>query len=197
MWNRDERYYTPGSWHGTLAFDGGPLLTQFSHYIDILLWLVGPVKVTGADFADICHQELTDFEDCGVVSFRTKSGGIGTLNYSTAVPQKNLESSITIIGSKGVIKIGGQYMSDVVVCDIDDYEMPQLAPANPPNDYGPYKGSAANHSFVIKNVVDTLLHGAKPTAEWQDGATLIKTISDIYILRTADYACRKPLRYRP
>ena len=78
------------------------------------------------------------------------------MNYSTAVWDTNLESSITIVGEKGTIKVAGQYMNEVVYCHIKDYDMPELAPSNPPNDYGAYKGSAQNHHLVIQNVVEKL-----------------------------------------
>ena len=77
---------------------------------------------------------------------------MGCLNYSTAVWGSNLESSMTIVGSNGSVKVGGQYMNEIEYCNIKDYQMPKLAPSNPPNDYGPYKGSAANHHYIIENV---------------------------------------------
>jgi UDP-N-acetyl-2-amino-2-deoxyglucuronate dehydrogenase len=81
---------------------------------------------------------------------------MGSLNYSTSVWDKNLESSITIIAENGSVKVGGQYMNEVEYCHIKDYTMPELPPSNPPNDYGQYKGSAANHHYIIENVVDVL-----------------------------------------
>ncbi|MCB9165709.1 MAG: Gfo/Idh/MocA family oxidoreductase, partial [Flavobacteriales bacterium] len=133
-WNRDERYYKPGSWKGTQAMDGGTLFTQFSHFIDILYWLFGDITDINARFADFTHKGLTEFEDSGLVNFRFVNGGIGAISYSTAVWDKNLESSMTIIGSKGSVKIGGQYMDQVEYCHIKDHEMPTLAPTNPAND---------------------------------------------------------------
>lgn len=154
-WNRDERYYKPGNWKGTQNLDGGTLFTQFSHFIDIMYWLFGDISDINARFADFNHKGITEFEDSGFINFSFLNGGMGSINYSTAVWDKNLESSITIIGSKGSVKLGGQYMNEVEYCHIDGYELPTLAETNPPNDYGPYKGSAANHHYVIENVVDT------------------------------------------
>ncbi len=182
-WNRDERYYKPGNWHGTADLDGGTLFTQFSHFIDIMYWLFGDIKNIKGNFADFTHQKLTAFEDSGFVSFDFVDGGMGTLCYSSAVWNKNLESSITIIGEKGTIKVAGQYMNEVVYCDIDGYVMPELAPSNPPNDYGPYKGSAQNHHYVIRNVVDTLTHGANPTTTLVEGSKVVEIIEKIYKCR--------------
>lgn len=182
-WNRDERYYKPGNWHGTADLDGGTLFTQFSHFIDIMYWLFGDIKNIKGNFADFTHQKLTAFEDSGFVSFDFVDGGMGTLCYSSAVWNKNLESSITIIGEKGTIKVAGQYMNEVVYCDIDGYVMPELAPSNPPNDYGPYKGSAQNHHYVIRNVVDTLTHEANPTTTLAEGSKVVEIIEKIYKCR--------------
>jgi predicted dehydrogenase len=99
-WNRDERYYKAGGWKGTQELDGGTLFTQFSHWIDIMYWLFGDIDNIQAKFADFNHQKTTDFEDSGFVSFDFVDGGMGSINYSTAVYDKNLESSLTIIGSK-------------------------------------------------------------------------------------------------
>ena len=155
-WNRDDRYYKKGGWKGTPDLDGGTLFTQFSHFIDIMYWLFGDIDNIQGRFADFNHKESTTFEDSGLVSFDFVNGGMGCINYSTSVADQNLESSLTIIGSKGSVKIGGQYMNEVEVCNIRDYEMPVLAASNPANDYGPYKGSAANHNYVIQNVINTL-----------------------------------------
>jgi len=182
-WNRDERYYKAGSWKGTEELDGGTLFTQFSHFIDIMYWLFGDIDYIQGRFADFNHQNSTDFEDSGFVSFEFLNGGMGTINYSTSVAQQNLESSLTVIGSKGSIKIGGQYMNEVEVCQIKDYTMPELQESNPANDYGPYKGSAANHNFVIRNVIDTLKGRTTATTNALEGLKVVDIIERIYKVR--------------
>ncbi len=180
-WNRDERYYKAGSWKGSNALDGGTLFTQFSHFIDILYWLFGDITDIQGKFADFNHKGLTEFEDSGMVTFRfMDGGGMGCLNYSTAVWDKNLESSMTIIGSKGSVKIGGQYMDQVEYCHINGYTMPQLAPTNPANDYGAYKGSANNHGYIIDNVVDTLRGHSTLTTNALEGLKVVEIIERIY-----------------
>ena len=182
-WNRDERYYKKGGWKGTQELDGGTLFTQFSHFIDIMYWLFGDIENIQAKFNDFTHQENTDFEDSGFVSFDFVDGGMGSMNYSTAVWGSNLESSITIVGSKGSVKVGGQYMNEVEYCNIENYNMPDLAPSNPPNDYGQYKGSAANHHFIIENVVDTLKGRTSATTNALEGLKVVEIIERIYNLR--------------
>ena len=181
-WNRDDRYYKPGGWHGDAQLDGGTLFTQFSHFIDIMYWLFGDICNIQARFADFNHQHSTAFEDSGFVNFSFVNGGMGCLNYSTAVWDKNMESSMLIIAENGSVKIGGQYMNEVEYCHIKDYDMPELAPTNPGNDYGPYKGSAQNHNFVISNVVNVL--SGKPgemiTTNVLEGMKVVDIIQRIY-----------------
>jgi len=182
-WNRDERYYKAGNWKGTQDLDGGTLFTQFSHWIDIMYWLFGDITNIQAKFADFNHNLNTDFEDSGFVSFDFVNGGMGSINYSTAVWDKNLESSLTIVRKQGSIKVGGQYMDVVETCNIKDYIMPALAETNPANDYGAYKGSANNHHNVIENVVNTLTGKNKVTTNALEGLKVVDIIERIYALR--------------
>ena len=186
-WNRDDRYYKKGNWHGDAKLDGGTLFTQFSHFIDIMYWLFGDVQNIRGNFADFSHKNLTDFEDSGVVTFDFVNGGMGCLNYSTSVWDTNLESSITIIGSKGTVKVAGQYMNEVTYCHVKDYVMPELAPSNPPNDYGLYKGSAQNHHYVIENVIEKLTDKGTITTNVLEGLKVVDIIERIYKVRDAQW----------
>ena len=131
---------------------------------------------------DFNHEKLTAFEDSGFVNFNFVNGGMGSLSYSTAVWNKNMESSMLIVAENGSVKIGGQYMNEVEYCHIKDYEMPELAPTNPGNDYGPYKGSAQNHNFVIRNVVNVLsgAPGEIITTNVLEGMKVVDIIQRIY-----------------
>ncbi len=183
FWNRDDRYYKPGNWKGNNELDGGTLFTQFSHFIDIMYWLFGDIKDIQAKFNDFTHKHSTDFEDSGLVNFNFVNGGMGSISYSTAIWDINLESSMTVIGKNGSVKIGGQYMNEVEYCHIKDYTMPELPPSNPANDYGTYKGSAANHHFIIENVVDTLKGRTTITTNALEGLKVVDIIERIYALR--------------
>ena len=183
FWNRDDRYYKKGSWKGSSDLDGGTLFTQFSHFIDIMYWVFGDISDINGVFADFNHQQSTSFEDTGIVNFRFINGGMGSINYTTSVFDTNLESSITVIGSKGSLKVGGQYMNEVVYCHIDGYTMPELPPVNPANDYGAYKGSAANHHYIIENVIDTLKGRTTMTTNALEGLKVVEIIERIYALR--------------
>jgi len=179
-WNRDDRYYGPSDWKGSLHLDGGTLFTQFSHFIDILYWIFGDITDIKAEFANFNHHESIEFEDSGVVNFKFVKGGIGSLNFSTAIWDSNLESSITVVGENGSVKVGGQYMNEVEHCNIKYYQMPELPPTNAPNDYGPFKGSAANHHYVIENVVNTLNGIDTITANGLEGMKVVDIIERIY-----------------
>jgi UDP-N-acetyl-2-amino-2-deoxyglucuronate dehydrogenase len=186
-WNRDDRYYKPDAtsgksttWHGTKALDGGTLFTQFSHFIDLMYWYFGDVTNINAKLNDFTHQKSTEFEDSGFVSFDFVDGGMGSLNYSTAVWDKNLESSIMIVAENGSVKVGGQYMNEVEYCHIKDYVMPILAESNPPNDYGPYKGSAANHHYIYENIAKVIAGNESITTNALEGMKVVDIIERIY-----------------
>lgn len=186
FWNRDDDYYQGGSptyWKGKLDKDGGTLFTQFSHFLDTMYWLFGDITNIKANFYDFNHQHTTEFEDSGIVQFDFVKGGAGCINYSTAVYGQNMESSLSIIGEKGSVKVGGQYMNEIVYCHIKDYEQPILEDTLPPNDYGKYKGSAANHQFVIQNVVDALQGINTVTTNSLEGLKVVEIIENIYKLK--------------
>ncbi len=180
-WNRDERYYKPESWHGKIDTDGGTLYTQFSHFIDIMYWLFGDIENIKMRLRDFNHQQTTEFEDSGFIHFDFLNGGMGCINYSTAVWNQNLESSMTIIAETGSVKISGQYMDQVEYCHIKNYTMPVLQPTNPANDYGSYKGSAQNHHYVIENVVAVLKGRSSIKTNALEGLKVVDIIERIYL----------------
>jgi len=180
FWNRDERYYNNGNWHGTREEDGGTLFTQFSHFIDVMYWLFGDIENIQTRLRDFNHKDLTDFEDSGTVSFDFVRQGIGTINFSTSCWDKNFESSLTIIAEKGTVKVSGQYMNEIEYCHVKDYKMPELPPSNPPNDYGSYKGSAANHIYIIENTIDVLKGRDTITTNALEGLKVVDIIERIY-----------------
>jgi UDP-N-acetyl-2-amino-2-deoxyglucuronate dehydrogenase len=179
-WNRDARYYKAGGWKGTKKLDGGVLFTQFSHFIDIMYWLFGDIQNIVAMSANFNHKGVTEFDDTGMVQFEFINGGVGSVNYSTSIWNKNFESSIIVIGEKGTVKLSGQYMDQVEYCEIDGYDMPTLPPSNPPNDYGDYKGSAANHHYVIENVINVLTGKSQISTNALEGMKVVEMIERIH-----------------
>lgn len=181
-WNRDDRYYSGDSWHGSLDLDGGPLYTQFSHFVDMLYWLFGELTIQDARFFNHNHPN-TEFEDSGSFQFETEAVKQGSFHYTTSVWDKNFKSSIQLIGEKGSIEISGQYMNEVRYCHIENYEMPTLSPAPPPNIYQGYEGSASNHVHVIHNVWETLNEKSHPNTPIHEGKMVTKAIENVYLRR--------------
>ena len=179
FWNRNAQYYTD-SWKGTKDLDGGTLFTQFSHFIDLLFWLIGDVKKLSAITKNSLHKGIIDFEDSGVVILEFEQGAIGTINYNVNSYQKNMEGSLTIFGSLGTVKIGGQYLNELEYQNIKDLEIKNLPPGNAANNYGQYQGSMSNHDLVYKNLIDVLLNNTSINATMFDGFKTVEIIENIY-----------------
>jgi len=191
FWNRNAAYYLNSKWHGSLVKDGGPLFTQFSHFIDIINWIFGDFSNISANFKSFNPKDYIEFEDSGIISFELNPAQSfhqkisATLTYSTSIWNKNFESSITIIGEKGTVKIGGQYMDKISYCDIKNYDLPQIDTEVKCNDYGDYKGSASNHDKMIDAVINQVLfnHADSIFLSSQDGIDVVNIIERIYSLR--------------
>jgi UDP-N-acetyl-2-amino-2-deoxyglucuronate dehydrogenase len=179
FWNRDAKYYE-NSWKGTKELDGGTLFTQFSHFIDLLYWMIGDVQQVKVFEKNFAHKNIIEFEDTGVVILEFKNGVLGTINYTVNSFQKNMEGSLTIFGEKGTVKIGGQYLNVLEYQQIQDHVIPSLPVGNKANEYGFYQGSMSNHDKVYKNLVDVLHNNAKMAASCYDGLKTVEIIEKIY-----------------
>ena len=179
FWNRNAKYYE-NSWKGTMALDGGTLFTQFSHFIDLLYWMFGDVKQVKGFKKNAAHQNIIEFEDTGVVVLEFENGVIGAINYTVNSFQKNMEGSLTIFGEKGTVKIGGQYLNELVYQQIESYVISNLPAGNKANEYGSYQGSMSNHDKVYKNLVDVINNNAAMAAGSRDGLKTVEIIERIY-----------------
>lgn len=179
FWNRNADYYN-NSWKGTKELDGGTLFTQFSHFIDLMYWMIGDVKKASAVLHNYHHQGIIEFEDTGVATLEFENGIIGTLNYTVNSHRKNMEGSLTIFGEKGTVKIGGQYLNELEYQDIEGYEITGLPPGNPPNNYGNYVGSMSNHDKVYENLIDVLQNGGTIATNGFEGMKTVEIIEKIY-----------------
>jgi UDP-N-acetyl-2-amino-2-deoxyglucuronate dehydrogenase len=179
FWNRNEEYYQ-NSWKGTKDLDGGTLYTQFSHFIDLLYWMVGDVKEARALMGNFHHKGTIEFEDTGCVSVQFYNGAIGTINYTVNSFGRNMEGSLTIFAEKGTVKIGGQYLNELEYQKIDGYEIKDLPPGNPANNYGQYFGSMSNHDKVYQNVAEVLTNGGVIATNGFEGLKTIEIIDKIY-----------------
>lgn len=180
FWNRNEKYYSESNWKGTSAMDGGTLFTQFSHFIDLLYWLIGDIKKVYPIVRNFAHQQIIDFEDTGVVAVEFYNGAIGTINYTVNSYKKNMEGSITLFGEKGTVKVGGQYLNELEYQNIEGYTIENLRESGKPNDYGDYQGSMSNHDKVYENLVAVLTHHGIIATNGFEGLKTVEIIDKIY-----------------
>ena len=179
FWNRNPDYYH-NSWKGTLKLDGGTLYTQFSHFIDLLYWLIGDIKDVRAIMANYGHQGIIEFEDTGVVILEFFNGAIGTINYTVNSYGKNMEGSLTIFAEKGTVKIGGQYLNELEYQNIEGYKIENLPEGNKANNYGHYQGSMSNHDKVYDNLIEVLQKNAAISTSSFEGLKTVEIIEKIY-----------------
>tara|TARA_R110002050_G_scaffold13971_2_gene44462 strand:+ start:7831 stop:8838 length:1008 start_codon:yes stop_codon:yes gene_type:complete len=179
FWNRNPDYYAD-SWKGTLNLDGGTLYTQFSHFIDLLYWMVGDVKTVCGFSTNSAHQGIIEFEDSGVVALQFHNGAIGTVNYTVNSFGKNMEGSLSIFGEKGTVKIGGQYLNELEYQNIEDYRIENLPEGNTANNYGNYQGSMSNHDQVYQNLIAVLNNNAPISTNAFEGLKTVEIIDRMY-----------------
>lgn len=188
-WNRNEKYYTSSSWKGTRQYDGGTLFTQFSHFIDVLFYLLGPLEVVSANLINAAHQGLIEFEDTGVVSFMlTRHQSPAVLHYTTAAYNQNMEGSLTIFAENATIRIGGKYLNIISYQATNGFEITAEETSGSPNQYGDYEGSMSNHDKVIDNVIKTLQGSESIMTNADDGKFTVGIIEDVY--RVANFSHR-------
>jgi UDP-N-acetyl-2-amino-2-deoxyglucuronate dehydrogenase len=179
FWNRNSEYYA-NSWKGSLSLDGGTLYTQFSHFIDLLYWIVGDVRKTYALTGNFAHSGIIEFEDTGVVALEFYSGAIGTINYTVNSHNRNMEGSLTIFAERGTVKVGGQYLNELEYECIEDFEFGDLPMGGKANNYGTYQGSMSNHDKVYENLIDVLNFNAEISANSFEGLKTVEIIDKIY-----------------
>ncbi len=180
FWNRNFNYYQQSDWKGTLDQDGGTLYTQFSHFIDLLYWILGDVDEVSAFIANGAHKDVIEFEDSGVVILKFHGGTLATVNYTVNAYGKNMEGSLTLFGDKGTIKIGGQYLNKLEYQSIEGYEIGELGEGNPANEYGEYQGSMSNHDKVYENVIEVLQNRGIIATNGFEGLKTVEIIDKIY-----------------
>ena len=180
-WNRSEWYYKSSDWKGKKAIDGGTLYTQFSHFVDVIYYLLGDMQILHAQMANVSHRGLIEFEDTGVVSFLLKeSNAPGVLHYTTSAYQKNMEGSITLFAENATIKIGGKYLNIIEYQATSGFDIGNLPRGAAANNYGDYEGSMSNHDQVIDNVIQTLQGKREIMTNAYDGLKTVEIIENIY-----------------
>lgn len=179
FWNRESSYYQD-SWHGTRDLDGGTLFTQFSHFVDLLPWMVGEVAEVCAYTGNYIHLSEMEIEDSGAVILKFSNGTMGSIQYNVNSYERNMEGSITVFGELGTVKIGGEYLNKLEYQQIRDYRIEFSEVETKPNDYGTYKGSMSNHEKVYEDMLESLASGRNPMAGGEDGMKTVQIIEKIY-----------------
>ncbi|MEN6445200.1 MAG: Gfo/Idh/MocA family oxidoreductase [Candidatus Cloacimonas sp.] len=176
FWQRPQAYYDAEKWRGTWEFDGGAFMNQASHYVDALYWLLGNVDSVMAYTATMARRIEAEDTGCAILHFR--NGIIATLNVTMLTFPKNFEGSITIIGEKGTVKIGGVAVNKIEKWEFEDYDdddrIAQDANYQPPNVYG------FGHNPYYRNVIDVLLGKDVPATDGRDGRKSVEIIQAIY-----------------
>ena len=180
FWNRGDAYYAGSDWRGKRDKDGGCLFTQFSHFVDILYYLNGPVTAAQGWIQNFAHKHNTEVEDTGSFVLKAANNAIVNFNFTTCAYGRNMEGSITIFAEKGTVKIGGQYLNTIEYQKLAEATLPHINISAKANDYGLYQGSMSNHDKVIQNVVDVLHHNHPVMTSASEGREVIRIIEQMY-----------------
>ena len=179
LWNRYQGYYDDSPWRGSLEREGGALFTQASHFIDLLIWWCGDV-VNATGKAETQNHSI-ETEDSGLAILNFSSGTLGSLVWTTCVYNKNYEGSITIIGEKGTIKIGGKYLNLIEFWDVEGYPLQEgIEYTDKPNSYGKYQGTSSNHDKVVKAIITDHTESRNDAVDGFEGIKSIEAIEQIY-----------------
>lgn len=179
FWNRPASYYD-SDWKGTLSLDGGTLFTQFSHFIDLLYWFLGDLDQATGIRRNSHHQGVIEFEDEGSALLTLRNGVMGTIQYSINAFARNMEGSITLLGEKGTVKIGGQYLNTIEYFEVENESKPILDKAGSANQYGFYQGSMSNHHLVYDELISALEKNPNSLVEAEEAIQSVKMIEKIY-----------------
>lgn len=176
FWTRPQEYYDQASWRGTFEYDGGAFMNQASHYVDLLDWLIGPVNKVHSIMSTSRNIEV---EDTGVLNIKWRNGTVGSMSVTMLTYPKNLEGSITVIGEKGTVRLGG-----VAVNEIEYWEFEKKKDYDDDIKKASYKTSSVygfGHPLYYKNVIDTLRGDDIAETDGREGLKSLEVIIAAYI----------------
>ncbi len=191
LWSRPQAYYDSAKWRGTWEFDGGALMNQASHYIDLVDWLIGPVESVQAYVATLARN--IQVEDTATVGIRWRSGALGSVNVTMLTYPRNLEGSITIIGEKGTVRVGG-----VAVNDIQQWEFADAHPDDEHVRQASYETTSVygfGHPLYYDNVIKTLRGEAEPETDGREGLRSLEVLIASYLSARDGRRVALPLDY--
>jgi UDP-N-acetyl-2-amino-2-deoxyglucuronate dehydrogenase len=187
FWTRPQSYYDSAAWRGTWEFDGGAFMNQASHYVDLLDWLIGPIESVQAYTGTLARD--IEVEDTGVANIRWRTGTLGSVNVTMLTYPQNLEGSITIIGEKGTVRIGGVAVNEIqrwefADADVDDEKVKDAS-------YQTTSVYGFGHPLYYDNVIRVLRGEAEPETDGREGLKSLEVLIAIY--RSARDGRRIPL----
>lgn len=191
FWTRPQDYYDSAKWRGTWEFDGGAFMNQASHYVDLLDWLIGPIESMQAYTATLGRD--IEVEDTGVLSVRWRSGALGSMNVTMLTFPRNLEGSITILGEKGTVRVGG-----VAVNEIQHWEFSEKLPEDEQIASANYQTTSVygfGHPLYYKNVIDVLRGEAEPETDGREGLKSLEVLVAAYLSARDGKRIALPLDY--
>jgi UDP-N-acetyl-2-amino-2-deoxyglucuronate dehydrogenase len=191
FWSRPQSYYDGAAWRGTWEFDGGAFMNQASHYIDLLDWLIGPVESVQAYTGTLARD--IEVEDTGVMSVRWRSGALGSVSVTMLTYPKNLEGSITIIGEKGTVRVGG-----VAVNEIQHWEFADKRPEDEKVKSASYETTSVygfGHPLYYDNVIKVLRGEAQPEPDGREGLKTLEVLIATYLSARDGRRVALPLDY--
>ena len=191
FWSRPQSYYDSAAWRGTWEFDGGAFMNQASHYVDLLDWLIGPVESVQAYTATLARN--IQVEDTGVLSIRWRTGALGSMSVTMLTYPKNLEGSITILGEKGTVRLGG-----VAVNKIEHWEFAEPDPDDDLVEKASYDTTSVygfGHPLYYDNVISALCGEAEPDTDGREGLHSLELLIATYLSARDGKRVALPLEY--
>ena len=191
FWTRPQSYYDSAAWRGTWEFDGGAFMNQASHYVDLLDWIAGPVESVMAYTGTLARN--IEVEDTGVAALKWRNGAMGTINVTMLTYPKNLEGSITILGERGTVRIGG-----VAVNEIKHWQFEQPDAMDAQIDDASYQTTSVygfGHPLYYNNVIETLRGEAQPETDGREGLRSLELLIAMYMSARDGKRISLPLSY--
>ena len=178
-WNRGPSYYKQAAWRGTWEQDGGALMNQCIHNIDLLRWMMGDEISEVFAYTDRLNHDYIEAEDLGIALVKFKNGAYGVIEGTTNVYPANLEETLYIFGEKGTVKAGGQSVNIIEEwLFADQADDPEAVKAeygeNPPNIYG------FGHKPLYADMIDAIRNKRKPYVDAKAGRRAIELVLAIY-----------------
>ena len=191
FWTRPKEYYDSAQWRGTWEFDGGAFMNQASHYVDLLDWIVGPIESIQAYTATLARN--IEVEDTGVISVKWRSGALGSMNVTMLTYPKNLEGSITILGEKGTVRVGGVAVNEIQHWEFaepheDDQKVQQAS-------YATTSVYGFGHPLYYDNVINVLRGEAVPETDGREGLKSLEVLIAMYLSARDGKRVALPLDY--